>query len=167
VQWSPIQVLTTLADAILRDQETLYRITRKASSLARQYKFPLMLSATLPPSQGSFAPKLDVSSLWMFGICSATASAVHDDNYRRLRTIPVSTRIKSTSKHGHKGPELHQTPELLRCHHFVTYIGHPSRRWPRSPMLNLRDREKHSTASPEKLTLWQGSISSLSCCPPQ
>jgi hypothetical protein len=41
---------------------------RKASSLARRYKFPLILSATLPPSQGSFVPKLDVSSL-----CLATA----------------------------------------------------------------------------------------------
>jgi hypothetical protein len=50
---------------------------KKASSLARQYKFPLILSATLPPSQGSFVPKLDASSLWMFG--NATASIVHND----------------------------------------------------------------------------------------
>jgi hypothetical protein len=41
----------------LRDQKRYSTASRKASSLARQYKFPLILSATLPPSQGSFDPK--------------------------------------------------------------------------------------------------------------
>jgi hypothetical protein len=62
---------------------------------------------------------------------------------------------------------LHQTPESLRCHHFVPCSGHTSRHWPRSLLLNLRDQKRHSTASPEKLAHWQGSISSLLYCPPQ
>jgi hypothetical protein len=33
--------------------------------------------------------------------------------------------------------------------------------WPRSPLLNLRDQERYSTASPESLTVWRGSISFL------
>jgi hypothetical protein len=37
------------ADHVLCLRETLYRIARKAISLARQYKVPLIMSATLPP----------------------------------------------------------------------------------------------------------------------
>jgi hypothetical protein len=50
----------------------------------------------------------------------------------------------------------------------VTCSGHPSRCWPRSVLLGLRvrDQERHATASPGKLALWQGIISSLLYCPP-
>jgi hypothetical protein len=160
--------------------ESLYCMHHhNASSLARQYKFLPILSATFPSSQGSFASKLGVSSLRMFGTCSTTASAVHDDSPRRPWTKPRSyldeswdipswpQRPRAPQKLYLKQLGLHQTPESVRCHHFVTCSGHPSKCWPRSPMLNLRDQQRHSTASPEKLAYWQGSVSSLLYCPPQ
>jgi hypothetical protein len=71
-------VWTTLADALLAwSRETFYNITRKASSLARQYKFPLIPSTALPPSQWSYVPKLNVSSLWIFA--NATVSIINND----------------------------------------------------------------------------------------
>jgi hypothetical protein len=63
----------------MRDQERHSTASPEKLALARQYKFPSLLFATLPPSQGSFTPKLDMSFLSMFGTCSATA--VHDENH--------------------------------------------------------------------------------------
>jgi hypothetical protein len=50
-----------------------------------------------------------------------------------------------------------QKAKSLCCHYFVhvTSRWHPSRRWPHSPMLNLHDQERHSTASPEILSAIQ------------
>jgi hypothetical protein len=47
------------------------------------------------PSQGRFVPKLDVSSLWIFG--TSSASAVHDGNHRRPRTKPRTYLDESAS----------------------------------------------------------------------
>jgi hypothetical protein len=94
-----------------------------------------------------------------------------DKNHVHTRMNPhpfMATKAQSSTN---TLPEtgLHQTPKSLRCHHLVTCSGHPSECWPRSQLLNLRDQERHSTASPEKLHVahWQGSINSLLYCPPQ
>jgi hypothetical protein len=55
---------------------------------------------------------------------------------------------------------------ITHIHTCVTCSGHPSKCWPRSLQLNSRDQDKHNAASPEKLALWKGSISSLLYCPP-
>jgi hypothetical protein len=99
-----------------------------------------------------------------------TTSAVNDDNHRRPQTKPRPFLDESSPHHGHKGPELHRgstwnrpppNTRVTTLPLFVTCSGHPSWCWPCSPMLNLRDQERHSTASPER-----GSISSLLYCPP-
>jgi hypothetical protein len=92
-------------------------------------------------------------------------------------TTPLSSWTKprpyldeSSSHHGHKGPDLHRgctwnrpprNTRVTTLPPFVTCSGHPPRCWPFSQMLNLRDQERHFTASPGKLAFWQGSISSL------
>jgi hypothetical protein len=52
----------------------------------------------------------------------------------------------------------HGFSRFLNC---VTCTGHPSRCWSLSPMLNMHDQERHSTASPEELALQRARISSL------
>jgi hypothetical protein len=78
-------------------------------------------------------------------------------HHRRSRTKPcpypdVSTSIPRASQRLYlkQASTKHQS---LRCHHFVTCSRHTSRCWPRSLQLNLRDKERQSTASPEKLAL--------------
>jgi hypothetical protein len=153
--------MTTLANSSLAlSRETLYRITRKQALWQGSISsFLFCPQHTLPPSQGSRAPKLDVRSLWMFGTSSTTASAAHDDNHRRPWTKPRPYLDESSSHYGHKGPELHRgafwnrpplNTRVTTLPPFVTYSGHPSKWWSLSPMLNLSDQEIRSTTSPER-----------------
>jgi hypothetical protein len=63
---------------ITSSREPLYGIIRRTIPLGRQYKFPLHCLLHPSLSQGNYAPKRHVSSLWIF--CTATTSAVLDDN---------------------------------------------------------------------------------------
>jgi hypothetical protein len=117
----------------------------KASSLVRRYKFRLIMSARLLPSQENFAPKLDMSYHWMFGTCSATTTlfmttttVIPGQNHVRIwvdHHPNMVTKAQSLPETG-----LPQTPESLCCHHFVMCSGLPSRCWPRSLLFNLHDR---------------------------
>jgi hypothetical protein len=91
----------------------------------------------------------------MFGTCSATASAVHDDNHRRPWTKPSPYLDESSSHYGHKGPELHRSSvwnrpppntRVTTLPPFVTCSGHPSKYWPRSLQLNWDTLPHHQKA---------------------
>jgi hypothetical protein len=100
-----------------------------------QYKF----SPHFLLSQGSFVPKLNASPLWMFG--TATVSTVHNDNHVVLALFPRHSPFLSTTtvvpgrnhvhtwivpelrRDSHREEGLPQTPESLRCNHFVTCSG--------------------------------------------
>jgi hypothetical protein len=97
-----------------RDQEkhSRYRITRKASSLARQSKLPLYRPLHFPPSEESFVPKLNVCSTWMFG--NATVSIVHN-NTPGPNTCLSSFLTSSTVVPGrHHVRTWTQSPEFTR-----------------------------------------------------
>jgi hypothetical protein len=98
-----------------------------------------VLSGCLTPAQQRYPPFM------------TTTTVVPGRNHVRTWMNPhpiIATKAQSSIA---ALPEtgLHQTPESLRCHHIVTCSGHPSKYWPSSLQLNLRDWERHSTASPE------------------
>jgi hypothetical protein len=59
----------------------------------------------------------------------------------RMNPRPIMATKAQSSTETLLETGLHQTPEFMGCHHFVTCCGHPSRCWPRSPFLNFRDQE--------------------------
>jgi hypothetical protein len=145
----------------LRDQERHHRIARKTSSLAMQHKFPLILTATLSLFSGKLHPgawcefSLDVWQCNGFRVHNDTPVApgrhtsehmpffFSDDFHCRLRTTP-----RPYKTHPEEGFPLNtRIPPLPPV---VTCSSHPSKYWPRSLLLNLRDQERHSTASPER-----------------
>jgi hypothetical protein len=115
-------------------------------------------------------------------LCLTTTLSLPDGTTSKHKPVFFPDDIQSspdrtTSVHGHykspssqdltwrKPPAKHHL-KSLRCHHFETRCGHLSRCWPCSLLLNIRDQERHTTTSPEKLALWQGRINSLIYWPP-
>jgi hypothetical protein len=80
-----------------------------------------------------------------------------DDFHCRPRTTPRPYMDKHQKKKKKKNKftrldpnyASYQTPDSHRCHHFVSRSGHISKCLPCSPLPNLHDQERHSTASPE------------------
>jgi hypothetical protein len=170
-------MLTRLAAALFAwSRETLYCITKKASIQPRQDKYPLYC-----PLHWLLSGKLDVSSLWMLD--TATVSTVHinksvapgrnhvrthaivffaDDTHRRPWTKPilyVDTQVPELTRRDPKKVSS-QTPESLRCHHFVTWSGDPLRCWPRLLQFNLRDQERQLPHHQKnKLNYWSSASS--------
>jgi hypothetical protein len=126
---------------------------------AGQYKFPLYCPLNFPP----FRKSLSWGLTWALSGCLAqqrsypciaitlwlpdSAMSEHkpfffpDDthNHSRMKSRPdMDAKVREFMKLNPKKASC-QTPESLRCHHFVTCSGDPSRCWPRSP---LRDQER-------------------------
>ena len=117
------------------------RITRKASSLARQYKFLIYWALHFPLLREASSRSLT----WVISKCLAplhlTTSTVVPG-----QTCPyLAQGLRASSSEAGQ-----QTSESLRCHHFVTCCSHPSRGWSCWLWLNMHDHEGDSTASLEK-----------------
>ena len=81
----------------------IYSITKKASSLLRQYKFPIFWHLHFPLLRGSFSPKA-----WNLFIRRRLPSSSDE---------PVRNSCANAELQAHRVAG-HYTPESLRCHQF-------------------------------------------------
>ena len=98
-----------------------------------------VLSGCLTPAQQRHPPLI------------RTTTVVPGRNQVRtwMNPHPIMATKAQSSTEALPETSLHQTPESHRCHHFITRSGHPSKCRPHLPLLNLHDKERHSTISPK------------------